>query len=524
LQAILVRDSRSPRSGDAEETAQVDGMITRGESVNIGIRVTNNADRPVLLNAIRIRTHSGGAWTPILGEQVAGFTGTVIPPHKSHQLAHRITISADAPYSQPYWFRKSRSDNRYELIDPAAEGEPFSDPPFLVSASISPVGADKAAAVSWEMPVQYRWFDPASAKERRMALQVVPALSVSMNPDLLVVPIGKTVSERTLLVNVHDNVPGPAAAAVVLKLPQGWSCQPESVTLNFSRENEQASARFSIRIPPMSAPADHRIRAEVRLGNEAFDSGYQTIAYHHIQTRHLYHPAETLVRSFEVKVPAALKIGYVMGVGDEVPDALEQLGATVQLLDADDLAYGDLTGFDAIVTGIRAYKDRTDLMAGNARLLDYVKNGGNLVVQYNKYEFDRAAYGPWPASIDRPHDRVTDENSAVRILLPDHPVFKFPNRIADEDWKGWIQERGLYFLGQWDRRYQALLELQDPFPYNNEPKQGALIAAQYGKGTWFYTGLGFFRQLPEGVPGAYRLFANLVSQKRAAQKPAPGRK
>jgi hypothetical protein len=307
---------------------------------------------------------------------------------------------------------------------------------------------------------------------------------------------------------------------VLLKLPPGWSCKPESATLNFARENEESSARFTIRIPPLSAPGDYNIRAEARLGNEVFDSGYQAIAYHHIQTRHLYHPAETLVRSFEVKIPAAMKIAYVMGVGDEVPEALEQLGATVKLLGAEDLAFGDLSGFDAIVTGIRAYKDRSDLIANNARLLDYVKNGGNLVVQYNKYEFTRANYGPWPTSISRPHDRVTDENSAMKILVPDHPVFNFPNRIGIEDWKGWIQERGLYFLGQWDPQYQPLLELQDPFPYNNKPKQGALIAAKYGKGTWFYTGLGFFRQLPDGVPGAYRLFANLISQKRAPQKPA----
>ena len=526
LDAFQIRNPKEPGRFDPEEPIpQLDGLVTRGENIFLGVRFYNRGTRPLYLQEINCQFPGlGGSGANAKAEIISGKPG-VVEPHKNIQFVMRVAIPQDAPYTQPYWFRKSKAAFRYEVTDPALDGLPFAPSIISVQAGYDLADRSTPPLVRTDVvPAQYRWYDVGSAEERRMALKVVPALSISVKPGLLVVPLGKTATDRTLLVNVHNNVPGAAAAVVVLKLPQGWGCKPEATTLNFVRENEESSARFTVRIPPISVAGDHSIRAEARLASEMFDSGYQTIAYHHIQTRHLYHPAETLARSFDVKMPTGMKIGYIMGVGDEVPEALEQLGATVTLLGADDLAYSDLSGFDAVVTGIRAYKDRTDLIANNTRLLDYVKNGGNLLVQYNKYEFTRANYGPWPASISRPHDRITDENSAVKILLPDHPVFTFPNRINDEDWKGWVQERGLYFLGQWDAQYQPLLELQDPYPYNNKPKQGALIAARFGKGTWCYTGLGFFRQLPEGVPGAYRLFANLISQKRAVQKPAPGRK
>jgi hypothetical protein len=215
-----------------------------------------------------------------------------------------------------------------------------------------------------------------------------------------------------------------------------------------------------------------------------------------------------------VRLPANLSVGYIMGVGDDVGQATEQLGASVTYLDSEFLASGDLSRFDVIVTGVRAYLARPDLIANNHRLLDYVKGGGHLVVQYNKYEFLRGQYAPYPVRIDRPHDRVTVEESPVRILQPGHPLFSFPNRIASQDWEDWVQERGLYFLGEWDSRFTPLLELKDPWPYNSEPKRGSLVVTDYGEGTYIYTGLAFFRQLPAGVSGAYRLWANLISMGR----------
>jgi len=220
-------------------------------------------------------------------------------------------------------------------------------------------------------------------------------------------------------------------------------------------------------------------------------------------------PADLRVKVMDVTVAANLKVGYVMGVGDKVPDAIEQLGADVRLIDAETLASGDLSQFDTIMLGVRAYERRQDLRANNQRLLDYAANGGTVIVQYQRTEFNEAQYGPYPAKTTA--ERVTDENAPVEVLVPDHPVFNTPNRIGPDVWRGWVQERGTYFMGERDPRYVDLVRSQDPFPYNAGPKSGILIEARVGRGRWIYTGLGLWRQLPAGTDGAYRLLANLIS-------------
>jgi hypothetical protein len=245
------------------------------------------------------------------------------------------------------------------------------------------------------------------------------------------------------------------------------------------------------------------------VNGEEFREGVQTIAYHHIQTRYLYHPAEATVQALDLSI-APVKVGYVVGVGDEIPSAIRQLGAELTLLQTEDLAEGDLSQYDVIMTGVRAYLAREDLRSYNQRLLDYVAEGGTLLVQYNKFEFNAAQWGPYPKKVSR--NRVTVEQAPIDILVPEHPVFNTPNRITEDDWDGWVQERGLYFLDpEGDPRYTELLASEDPWEYNAGVKTGMLVEAQYGKGRWIYIGLGFFRQLPAGVPSAYKLFANLLS-------------
>jgi hypothetical protein len=204
-----------------------------------------------------------------------------------------------------------------------------------------------------------------------------------------------------------------------------------------------------------------------------------------------------------------LTVGYVMGVGDEIPAALEQLGARVELLSADQLAFGDLGRYDVIMTGVRAYERRGDLRAHNQRLLDYAASGGTVIVNYNKFEFNEAQYAPFPAKVGR--ERVTDEHSAVTVLQPQHPVFTTPNRIGDADWADWRQERGLYFLDATAPEFTQLVEFVEPFPYNKGAKRGAMVEAKVGSGRWIYLGVGLWRQLPAGTQGAYRLMANLIS-------------
>ena len=228
----------------------------------------------------------------------------------------------------------------------------------------------------------------------------------------------------------------------------------------------------------------------------------------------------SLLKVIDVKTAPNLSVGYIMGVGDQVPPAIEQLGAKVELVTAEDLAWGNLSRFDTIITGVRAYERRNDLRANNSRLLEYVRNGGTLIVQYNKFEFNEAQYGPYAAKVS--NDRVTDEHAPVTMLAAADPILNTPNKIADASWSGWVQERGLYFLdADHDSRYEDLLQIEDPFPFNKGAKRGALVEAAYGKGRWVYVGLGLWRELPAGVDGAYQLLANLISLGKPAAAVTP---
>jgi hypothetical protein len=238
-----------------------------------------------------------------------------------------------------------------------------------------------------------------------------------------------------------------------------------------------------------------------------FTDGYRVIDYSHIDAHRLYRDARSRIRLLDVRV-ADVRVGYVAGVPDGVPEALDQLGVTWVPLGEATLTDGDLSRFDVIVTGTRAYEVRPDLVAHNDRLLDWTRAGGTMIVQYNKYPALEGSYAPWPVTIARPHGRVTDETAPVTVLEPDHPIFNTPNRIGADAWEGWVQERGLYFWEAWEGPLRPLLAMNDP---GETPLEGSLLVAPLGDGTYVYSALAMFRQLPEGVPGAWRLLANLVS-------------
>ena len=308
---------------------------------------------------------------------------------------------------------------------------------------------------------------------------------------------------------VINDAPGPADSVVKLELPPGWTASPDGQPVKFVRSDESQTVRFQVRPAPNTAPGEFQVRAVASANGRTFDRGFQVIEYPHIRRYHIYETAETTLKVIDVRTPANLLIGYIMGVGDQVPAAIEQLGAKVEMITADDLAWGNLARFDAIVMGVRAYERRDDLRSNNSRLLEYVFNGGTAIVQYNKYEFNDAQYGAYPAKVSS--NRVTDAAAPVKILAANDPVFTTPNEIGEAAWKNWVQERGLYFLGEKDSRYRDLVQLEDPFPQNPGPKTGALVKAQYGKGRWVYVGLNLWRQLPSGTDGAYQLLANLLS-------------
>lgn len=496
--------------GMAFEVLTYEDRAVPGDTLGINLELLNRSARTVRV------THLGldvpGGWTamadPVPAEPAEpNEPAAVIGYNESVVRDWRVAVPPDARLTRPYWHRRSLNDRRVEVDDPALIGMPWSPQPVAGVARVLVDGVE----IEIRRPAQYRFADRAFGEIRR-ELKVVPALSVALDPRVAVAGAGRE-SPLRFSVTVVSNVNGGIEGGLALEAPDGWEVAPGEVPLSFSGKGQAATFNITI-VPPGGAPEGaHEVRAVARAGGKEYREGYDVIAYPHIEPRHLYRDAISTVQVIPVVLPAYLSVGYIMGTGDQVPLVLEQMGVPVRLLTKEDLSAADLGAYDLIIAGIRAYEVRPDLVAVNRRLLDYVEAGGVYIVQYNKYAFNRDRYGPYPFRINRPHDRVTREDAPVDILAPDHPVFNRPNRITDADFEGWVQERGLYFLGEWDPRYTPLMASQDP---GEPPRAGGLVEARYGKGRYIYTGYAWFRQLPAGVPGAVRLFANLISLAKPA--------
>ncbi len=351
----------------------------------------------------------------------------------------------------------------------------------------------------------YRFADQAVGEIRR-PVRVVPPVEVRLAPARLVWSSADG-EPRPFSVRLVYHGEAPVSGDVYLEV-DGWPPPPAQRFL-LPAPGATAALAFQVRRPPGFTRGAVTVRAYARADDgRTFDTAVEAVEYPHIRpTQHVVR-AVSEVRVAPITLPRLARVGYVRGASDRVPEALAALGLPVELLSPAALATGDLGSFDAIVVGARAYETDTALVHHNDRLLDYVRAGGHLVVQYQQYQFTRGDYAPFPLVIRRPHDRITDQTAPVRVLVPDHPVFRHPHRIDPEDWDGWPQERGLYFAGQWDPAYTPLLEMQDP---GREPVRGGLLVARPGAGTFVYTGISFFRSLPAGVPGAVRLFVNLLA-------------
>lgn len=360
-----------------------------------------------------------------------------------------------------------------------------------------------------------------STRIDRVALRMVPAYTLAVEPDRAIVLLAKPKKPFDVLLRVHSYATKPGKVEVGLTAPQGWTAS-SSMKLEFPGVSDQY-AKLNVTPPGSLSRGTYPVIAFAQRDEEKFTTSLAPLPS--MPTLLWSEPAQCRVYAFDVKMPDNLRVGYISAESEPVPEALEHLGIHVEMLDAAALAFGDLSRFDAVVVGVRAYELRPELPGANQRLLDYVSNGGTLVVQYQRdFAWDKFQYAPYPAKItpDRPNSplpRITDENSPVKFLKPDDPLLNSPNKITPDDFKGWMQERGLYFWSQFDAKYTPLLAMNDP----GEPElNGALVYAHYGKGTYIYTGLAFFRQLPEGVPGSFRLFVNLLSASReAGRNPEP---
>lgn len=472
-----------------------DGVVTPGQQVGVRLIAAARGNVPV---EVKART--------LDGFDQPTEKGGMIPANARLTAAH---------------FKYAANASRFDLDPDVPFGLPFRPTPFTATFALATGGVDFQVTV----PVQARSEGNLFSGEKRAELHVVPAFAVTASPETLVVPTRTTPANargtrKDVRVTVVNHAKGAASGEVVLELPQGWQATPASQPVTFAREDEAITVRFVVDAPPspmlvsaVQQPDGGKfpIRAHVKAGDVTYAQGFRLVEYPHTTRRHVRVAPEVTARAIDVAVKPGLSVGYVMGVGDQIPPALEQLGVSVTLIGSDELAWGDLSKYDVVMTGVRAYERRDDLRANNERLLDYARAGGTVIVNYNKFEFNDAQYGPYPARVGR--ERVTDENAEPRLLQPDHPVFNGPNRIGRADWTGWVQERGLYFLdtAKADPQMVDLLEFDEPFEFNRGAKRGALVEARVGKGRWMYVGLGLWRQLPAGTEGAFRLMANLLS-------------
>ncbi len=390
------------------------------------------------------------------------------------------------------------------VSDKSLIGKPENDPAVMVDVQVAIYGEK----LTFSVPVVYKWTDPVRGELYR-PFEVVPPVFVNLTDPVLIFKDNSQRSVNVLVKSSTDLVKGDLS----LQLPEGWRSEPSSVPVSLNKRGEEFTQSFNIY--PASREMIGKVRAVMTIGNKDYDNALQTIQYDHIPIQTLLPKAEARLVRVDIKREGNT-IGYIKGAGDDIPVALRNMGYDVLEFKNGEVTATNLAKLDAVVLGVRAFNTNERLRFLMPELLHYVKNGGTLVVQYNT-NFDLGStYSPYHLKISR--DRVAEEDAEVRFLKPDHPALNFPNKITTADFDGWVQERGLYFPDTWDQNFEALLSMNDK---GEKPKDGGLLVAKYGNGYYVYTGLSFFRELPEGVSGAYKLFANLVSLgKRPVEQPA----
>jgi LmbE family N-acetylglucosaminyl deacetylase len=426
-----------------------------------------------------------------------------VTPGRNYQASFQVTVPADAQYTRPYWHRDNPEVDAVNTVDePRYATLPFPPPPVRAHATYTVQG--KPGVVNAVAMEKYK--DPELGEQMR-ALAVAPPFSISLEPSTESIATAHKGSSE-VVVGISSNISTKSDAKLRLELPQGWSSEPAAEAVHFDHPGEAKTFKFQVR-PSDLREGRHQIQASLSYDGKSYNVGYSIVTRQDLDTFYYYQPAIQRVSTVDVKLPPDRKIGYIMGAGDDIPNVLKQIGMDVTLISPEKLATENLDRFQTIVLGIRAYDTQKEVVANNKKLLEYVHNGGTLVVQYNAGvgDFNSGHFTPYTAQLSRA--RVSVEEAPIQILAPDDKIAHFPNEITQRDFDGWVQERGLYFMDQWDDHYKAVLACQDP---GEALQKGGLLRAQYGKGTYIYTGYAFFRQLPAGVPGAIRLYVNLLSQ------------
>jgi LmbE family N-acetylglucosaminyl deacetylase len=474
-------------AGLSIDVSATESSVVPGGEIPVNVTVVNRSDYPFVLSTVGSR----------YGNPSKG-VGKTLANNQPIKTEIKIKLPDDFGYSQPYWLTKPPSKGLYNVDDQSLIGLPDNPPSIPIVVSLQ----DNFRTLLFTVPAVYTWTDAVRGEQTR-PLDVVP--EVVANPTSRVYLFPDT-TPKPLTISLQSFA-GATDATVRLKLPQGWKATPASAAVKFAAKNDEARVTFNV--TPTTAESTGAAVVEVELpSGKKLSYGLTNIDYPHIPAQRVFADAATKLVRADVK-KRGTRVGYIMGAGDDIPDALRQIGYEVNVLTDADLERGDFAKYDAIVAGVRAYNARPRMKLAHPKLMQYVENGGTLVVQYNSLNPQPlliATPGPYPFKVT--NERVTVEDAPITIVKADHPLLNVPNKITPAAFEGWVQERGLYFTKEWDPKYETVLATADP---GDEPKPGGELYAHYGKGVFIYTSYAWFRQLPAGVPGAYKLFANMVS-------------
>ena len=465
------------------EVSSAEHWIVAGETVDLNLEfIARNTE--VALNAIFIDN-----------QKIKAFQSTTLKINQKTNRKENYQISNETPLTNAYWLNEEQTLGMYRVSDPLLIGKPLTEQPIRMSAEFVILGEK----ITFSCPLIYKENDPVLGEVYK-PVEIVPEVAVSSSEDVILFSDNQTkqipIQVKALRASVN--------AKVQLNTPEGWKISPAFHEVSIAQKGMEKTVYFEI--TPPNNPIESNMTPTVQVGEKRYTQKLVTTTYNHIPHQTIFLPATVKLVKIDVQIKGK-KVGYIDGAGDVIPASLEQIGYEVTRILPEQITPEFLKPFDAIVLGIRAYNTVDALKFKQADLLNFVKNGGNLIVQYNTtgaLVVDSLA--PYPLKISR--DRVTEEHAEVRFLAPNHPVLQTPNKITATDFEGWVQERGLYFPSSWGAEFTAILSCNDK---NETPKDGGLLIAPYGKGNYIYTGYSWFREFPAGVSGAYRIFANLIS-------------
>lgn len=484
--------------GSASNQSSTFQTVIPGQTFSLNVHVANQGSQPISIMKTQVISHSGSDWTIVPQASING----LLKSGDARTLMATATVAADAVATQPYFSRPNLEQSYYDLLNPKFLN--LSTMPYPLSAEAVYRYAGVEASISGVVQTIDRITGPGPIPE---PLLVAPAIALTVSPEAGIVPFGNT--KLHLQVIVHNNVKGPTQGQVRLEVPAGWKSQPEVSTFAAEADGNERILDFEV-TPGSVETKPYTITAVAEYNGQQYKQGFHNTGYVGLRPYPYYRTASYRTTGVDVKVAPALKVAYVMGTGDEIPSSLENLGVHAILLSAQDIEAADLSAYDAIILGIRAYAARPELKTSSSRLLEYAKNGGVVIVQYQTGEYDHN-YGPYPLTLSRDPEKVVEEGSEVTLLAPSDPLLNWPNKIGKTDFDGWVEERGHGFMRSWDSHYVALTEMHDA---DQTPQKGGLLYAHFGKGAYVYMAYAFFRQMPEGVPGSFRIMSNLISLKK----------